>query len=913
MKITKRLGAAAAPREKKSSSKKSRKEEVVDGKEEENNSGGEENEDNEEVGGGAEGEELATEEEFDSDEYTSDSDSDEYSDLETSEEEALLEEAKSECAPAETTNGVKRKKNAIIESDDDQEVNEVKVEDTKNEKSSSVNINDEIIKNKENKLVSDKVMAPGAASSTMVNAKKRKNDLNEIINTSANPVAAHNQQTVLCNEEYLNNKKVKIDSTTTSNNPMTQQPQKPNVQPQGVKLANINNTNQQASQSTKEIECINIVDSSSSESSIDTRQQQNPTLALNVQSPALAKRIHAFIDTFNTRVKLSQRIWTDDVKDDLLRIYEEYCLMNKSDRCQIFNYVSAKINMQKDSLLRNCRKLKAQREQQRQQQQQSNNIISSSPNKSALMNSSMSPSKAQASPSTTTMSNQLTLNDLSAELKSKIINLRNEFQTFKQAAAASNTTNNSVVDLDKFFQSQKVQSIIISIENLIKSGKGDAANSILSSSQLSENAKIQKIREFLYLYFANVCQSKRAIIHTKYQHILNLQRIRASENIIRGKSGQLRLEIEAQMPKNNEKYEKAMEEFNNRNKDNPEGAKKANPPRRRFEMTDKIRELITDIIKAKMSLYKPANQSTPGMPQQSPSLTNTEANSQEEQMRRAQFIDSFFEQDMINLWPKNWMQKNVLQTIYQTKYVQPLMSLQKQQHLQRATSSQSATTFVAPNANNNGPRQMSSSNLSSLNTTPKLASSQTSSSSLSQLQTSQAGNSSGTSNNSASIINVSSKSGKPIKIEHQMSTNNSMTANKSHIMSTPSTSNNASSSSYPNITHSSPLNNSLNNFNKANQSANAGLAKSPQVSSHNQNIQQQHLNSYEIADKIKKSLPTANKANMQPHHFAQDSVALQQQLAQFSLPFQTYATSQSSPSSQNQNGSSGLYSRHTNN
>ena len=60
--------------EKKSSSKKSRKEEVVDGKEEENNSGGEENEDNEEVGGGggAEGEELGTEEEFDSDEYTSD-------------------------------------------------------------------------------------------------------------------------------------------------------------------------------------------------------------------------------------------------------------------------------------------------------------------------------------------------------------------------------------------------------------------------------------------------------------------------------------------------------------------------------------------------------------------------------------------------------------------------------------------------------------------------------------------------------------------------------------------------------------------------------------------------------------------------------------------------------------------------
>lgn len=103
-----------------------------------------------------------------------------------------------------------------------------------------------------------------------------------------------------------------------------------------------------------------------------------------------------------------------------------------------------------------------------------------------------------------------------------------------------------------------------------------------------------------------------------------------------------------------------MEEYN-KQKDQPQNLQEAadktkNPPRKRFEMNEHVRQIILQIIQNKMALYKPPPPQQQQQPQQS------------DLALKSIYINQFFEAELIPLWPKNWMQKSVLNSLYNIKY-----------------------------------------------------------------------------------------------------------------------------------------------------------------------------------------------------------------------------------------------------
>lgn len=86
-----------------------------------------------------------------------------------------------------------------------------------------------------------------------------------------------------------------------------------------------------------------------------------------------------------------------------------------------------------------------------------------------------------------------------------------------------------------------------------------------------------------------------------------------------------------------------------------------NAPRRRFEMSDRLRQMIVGIIQTKMIMYKPPP--TPPQSQSQPQLAELQ------QQQKLEYIQQFFDAELIPIWPKNWMQRNVLLNIYTLKYL----------------------------------------------------------------------------------------------------------------------------------------------------------------------------------------------------------------------------------------------------
>jgi hypothetical protein len=88
-----------------------------------------------------------------------------------------------------------------------------------------------------------------------------------------------------------------------------------------------------------------------------------------------------------------------------------------------------------------------------------------------------------------------------------------------------------------------------------------------------------------------------------------------------------------------------------------------NAPRRRFEMSDRLRQMIVGIIQTKMAMYKPPPPPPPPQSQPQPQLAELQ------QQQKLEYIQQFFDAELIPIWPKNWMQRNVLLNIYTLKYL----------------------------------------------------------------------------------------------------------------------------------------------------------------------------------------------------------------------------------------------------
>lgn len=362
------------------------------------------------------------------------------------------------------------------------------------------------------------------------------------------------------------------------------------------------------------------------------------------------------------------------------------CIYTESKRIkqqlQVFNYLSFKTGRNKDSLFRVCRRIL---NNQSNIASNSNGPIQSTPvvNQASKVSNFVSPNvqinhpnkqdlnlKIKTSPP---LSPQFTFNNLNEDLKGKIFNLKKFYLIFKEKQEVSS-----------FLENLEIQNMIFSVEFSVRNSKVD---------------NVPKLRDFCVSILAKNFEMNKDHFCNRYNIIINQIRTKKNEDTLKIKINELKEEIKKEMPKNVEKYTRLLEDYNKikSNEQNEELRKKMNPPRKKFEFTDKIRSLIQNIIQIKMNLLK-----TPGS---SPSSQNFQKG-----------IDNFFETELLNAWPKNWMQKNVLHSFYnkydqqqQHKQIQHQRSMSVNQVVHKAPSSAPVTPTTSKQTAN------SSINISSKN------------------------------------------------------------------------------------------------------------------------------------------------------------------------------------------------------
>jgi hypothetical protein len=577
---------------------------------------------------------------------------------------------------------------------------------------------------------------------------------------------------------------------------------------QTQKLSSTTNTQQPSNNNSikitaiKDLECISITDSASDNSN-DKQQEQEQnatddslTLPVNI-SPQLKQLTMKFVNEYQKRVAQAQKLWTDDMKAQMLELYTEGRKLNKTDSSQFFRFVAARMGKAKETLFKHCRRLLQEKQQQKvdtstylstsQNNMNSASMPQQSPSKLSMSFNS-SPSATSAPSSSPSLSLNITISDFSQDLRNKLITLKNEFHAFKQKSIGDQTSGSSQFEPVKFFDLPKVQELIFNVENFIRIG-----NACPSHPQL----KAIRIRDLCYTFMAASFEMRRDAVRECYSKTMNAIRRRNFELNLKRKMQNLKNEIDKQMPKSEEKYKRSMDEYH-QIASATIGTDKPKPsfPRKRFEWTDDLKKLCVDIIDVKMNIYKTeypfnGNQSVNQSPSSSQSQQQQAKSSEKEAGKKLEYISTFFDQDFLLLWPKNWMQKNVLLSMYQKYLNQQQLQQQQQQHQTHQNHPQKKPI------NNQLQQQQQQVNTTN-QSTPKIQSQQSSSMSSQQKKNSMTSSSSnpafgatstfpstpkstlnnnlGNNNNNSSshqqnpmqVISVSSKSGKQIKIEPQV-------------------------------------------------------------------------------------------------------------------------------------------------
>ena len=433
-------------------------------------------------------------------------------------------------------------------------------------------------------------------------------------------------------------------------------------------------------------EIINIIDTDN-ENNSNSNHKTKPidlstkteTIKTQIELPAtvtanLRDLINKFINLYFQNSSHLQNVWTDDLKNILFKIYKDsQAVLTQNDRSSLFNYISVKTNKSKDSLMRHCRKLlnkeqsTAQQSPQQPQQQQPKQKLPET-------NSSFTKSPGQQ------QMNSITMSDLDDSMRSNLLTLEKEYQLFKQRNDPSK---------EKFFELKKIATLIWTVDTTLRQNiTNNATNKVLQK-------KCFDIKNFSIDFMSKSFELQRPQFIRILNQILTNQR----EILIKEKMNLLKKAIDDEMPKQQAKFKITYDEYL-RHKSLVEASnvdanekKKLNAPRKRFEWNHEIRDLYLTICSMKMELFR-----------KSPPPVNEE----EESNRKNDYLKMFLVNNVLNLWPDNWMQLNVL-IITQIK----------------------GTNTTSMNSN----RQQQSENNQQLNT--------------------------------SSIINIASKNGKQIKLEHQ--------------------------------------------------------------------------------------------------------------------------------------------------
>ncbi|RNA33400.1 ubinuclein-2-like isoform X1 [Brachionus plicatilis] len=396
--------------------------------------------------------------------------------------------------------------------------------------------------------------------------------------------------------------------------------------------------------------------------------------------------ITKFLDLYEHIITTNTESLPPDLKSILINIYTESKRVKQQSN--VFNYLSHKTGRNKDSLFRVCRRIlnKDTAPNQSNLAGTSSEFIQNlpaqnQPNKphnfatpNLPVNLSMKAENDLKIKQSPPVSPQITFGDLSEELKTKIVNLKKEYLICKQKN-----------ELAKFLEKSHIQNWIYSVDISVRNSK---------------STNLSRLRDFCIGKLAESFDMSKERFQKDYQTIVAQMRTKSLENSLRNKISELKREVDAEMPKHFDKFSRLMDEYskNKLNEKNEEARKKMNPPRKKFEFTEKIRDLILNIIQIKMSLFRICGSSP--SPQ----------NSQMDASAKLGYIDNFFETELLNLWPKNWMQKNVLLNFYQIKYCQ------QQQHMQhQRTSSLNHAVQRAPTSSSSKQASSSTINISSKN------------------------------------------------------------------------------------------------------------------------------------------------------------------------------------------------------
>ena len=483
--------------------------------------------------------------------------------------------------------------------------------------------------------------------------------------------------------------------------------------------------------------------------------------------------------------------------------------------------------------------------QAQQQKQNMNNSLQRQQQSQGQLNQAKVPSspthnqlqqKQQLRQSPQSMSQQTpqSLNELNEELRNKLVNFEKLVASYKQKN-----------DVSKIFENNQVNNSIYLIDGAIRNCSQNTGSNLNRSFN-------NKIKDFCVGYLAKMLDINLDDFSRKYEQIASEYRIRNLENNLRNKLIDLKKEVDVQMEKCKDTFNKSYENYRNElmRIQSDVDRQKVQFPKKQFEWTVKIRELFFQSCNIKTNLLKlRVTPSSLQLPRNGElSIEQKEAilsNERDEQFKK------FIMENVLSIWPDSWMSLNELLIKYdnfkrnhQNTHQKNMQQRQQQQQQQQQPQSQQNQNQPKTQAN-----QLMKNNRN--NSAPPTA----------QNPQQRNGNTNNNSSNGA-VISLSSKNGKQVVIQ------NASMATSSSIPNQLNTSNNSNNNKT--LQFSPSINQNLNrptsvpsNMNKVSPTSSSNEQLKMQQSQQATKLKQQQQNKVPNSNAINQAKPVGHQQQQQ--------------------------------------------------
>jgi hypothetical protein len=462
-------------------------------------------------------------------------------------------------------------------------------------------------------------------------------------------------------------------------------------------ILNSQNANENSIESNSSDGCIIIDATSGTGEAPDNNQSQlgstlkaesSTTMPVNLPS-SLIEATQNLVEIYSNRKLEMQNIWPNDFKAKLLDIYNDSIKLNLAEKSSFLYYLASKLGKTKDNLVRLIKRIPSQSQLPASHLQQlplpkveptmTKNLTPMSKHHSSnnLVNSHQSPKNQMTSPS----SINITFASLNEDFRANLSNLERNFKSFK--------SKNEDSDPSKFLDNSSVRSLLFTTDRYIK---------------LNNKMYTLSLRDFCMTFLSNAFEMSKDGFQKKFEEIIYQQRVKDAEHSLATKLFELKVQIEIQTLKCEQKYNQQIEQYQ-RNLVNAGGLQQPVPPpvpKRHFEWSTKLRDLMCDTARLKMVTFRSTHASPMNRSQSEAQKLEVLRN-----VEREKFLKSFFRDYIVVLWHDSWlMTVNVLYSKYEAN--RNRNRNQGQQVLNRSSGSKGAgagagvvgSDFNQKNANN---------------------------------------------------------------------------------------------------------------------------------------------------------------------------------------------------------------------